>query len=97
MQILFDNRGWIIKVRHVNPDVYRSVKHYLVQSVFDLCFYFDRLQKEAHLWQGAPFHGGQQTFGGHSRTVARKFSIGVLYVCSGGLDILKFDKNSTDL
>jgi len=31
------------------------------------------------------------------RTVARKFSIGGLYVCLGGLDILKFDKNSTDL
>jgi len=30
-------------------------------------------------------------------TIARKFSIGELYVCSGGLDILKFDKNSTDL
>ena len=31
------------------------------------------------------------------RTVARKFSIGGLYVCSGELDILKFDKNSTHL
>ena len=31
------------------------------------------------------------------RTVARKSSIGKLYVCVGGLDILKFDKNSTDL
>ena len=30
-------------------------------------------------------------------TVARKFSIGELYVCVRGLDILKFDKNSTDL
>ena len=32
-----------------------------------------------------------------SRTVARKFSIGEFYVCSGGLGILEFDKNSTDL
>jgi len=30
------------------------------------------------------------------RTVGRKFSIGGLYVCSGWLDILKLDKNSTD-
>jgi len=31
------------------------------------------------------------------RSVARKFSIGEFYCCSGGLYILKFDKNSTDL
>jgi len=31
------------------------------------------------------------------RTVDRKSSIGVLKVCVGVLDILKFDKNSTDL
>ena len=31
------------------------------------------------------------------RTVSRKSSIGELYVCVGGLDILKFDKNSTYL
>jgi len=31
------------------------------------------------------------------RTVARKFSIGGLCVCAGGLDTLKIDKNSTDL
>jgi len=34
---------------------------------------------------------------GSHYTVARKFSIGVLYVCSVGLGILKIDKNSTDL
>ena len=31
------------------------------------------------------------------RIVARKFSIGALYVFSEGVDILKFGKNSTDL
>jgi len=31
------------------------------------------------------------------RTVARKSSIGGLYACAGGLDITKFDKNSTCL
>jgi len=31
------------------------------------------------------------------RTVSRKSSIGVLYVCVVGPDIVKFDKNSTDL
>jgi len=30
-------------------------------------------------------------------TVARNVSIAGLDVCSGGLDILKFDQNSTDL
>jgi len=39
------------------------------------------------------FQGRQHGIG----TVAKKFSIGGLYVCSGGLEILKFDKNSTDL
>jgi len=34
---------------------------------------------------------------GLGRTVARKFSIGGLCVCAGWLDILKIDKNSTDL
>ena len=33
----------------------------------------------------------------HRRTVARQSSIGGLYVCVGRLDILKFDKNSSDL
>jgi len=37
-----------------------------------------------------------ETNHGCSRTVARNFSVGGLYVCSGGLGILKFDKN-TDL
>ena len=32
-----------------------------------------------------------------TRTVDRKFSMGVLCVCSGGLDIQNFDKISTDL
>jgi len=32
-----------------------------------------------------------------NRTVARKFSIEGLYVCLGGIGILKFDKSSTDL
>jgi len=31
-----------------------------------------------------------------TRTIARKSSVGRLYVCAGGLT-LKFDKNSTDL
>jgi len=35
--------------------------------------------------------------GGLGRTVARKFSIGGLYVCAGGLDILKIGKYSTCL
>jgi len=34
---------------------------------------------------------------GPDRTVARKSSIDGLYVCAGRLDILKIDKNSTDL
>jgi len=29
-----------------------------------------------------------------TRTVARKYSVGGLYVCAGGLDILIFDKTS---
>jgi len=52
-------------------------------------------------------HGGHKV--GHStgtsirctrvccRTVARKSSIGGLYVCAGGLDIIKFDKSFTDV
>jgi len=32
-----------------------------------------------------------------NRTVDRKSSIGRLYVCARGLDLLKFDKNCTDL
>ena len=32
-----------------------------------------------------------------NRTITGRSSIGVLYVCVGGLDILKFDKKSTDL
>jgi len=31
------------------------------------------------------------------RTVARKFSVGGLWVCAGGLDTAKINKNSTDL
>ena len=31
------------------------------------------------------------------RTVARKFSVGRLYVSAGGLDILKIDKKYNDL
>jgi len=31
------------------------------------------------------------------RTVGRKFSIGGLWVCSGQIDTIKIDKNSTDL
>jgi len=30
-------------------------------------------------------------------TVARKFSIGELYICAWGLDITKSEENSTDL
>jgi len=32
-----------------------------------------------------------------TRTVDRKSSIGRLYVCAKSLDVLKFDKNCTDL
>jgi len=34
---------------------------------------------------------------GKSRTVVRKFSVGGLCVCAGGLDILKIDKSPSDL
>jgi len=32
-----------------------------------------------------------------NRTVNRKSSIGRLYICAKGLDVLKFDKSCTDL
>jgi len=37
------------------------------------------------------------TSGSPNRTVARKFPIGGVYICAGGVDILKFDENSSDL
>jgi len=36
-------------------------------------------------------------FWARTRAVPRSFSIGELYACAGGLGLLKFDKNSSDL
>ena len=62
---------------------------------------YSRLKHASHYFKWSQTGGAILVYSSiahtQRRTVARKFSIGGLYVCSVGLYILKFDENSTDL